>query len=132
MKILINALDDESVILEWLENIFYDEIFDLKVFKTAPEFIAAFSPEIDLIITDLRVPGYDLFSTLEYFNSINKGVYIIVISAYFDEAICERLFELGVDRIVRKGGDVKWIHKIAKYVNDLFPRIYQRTEILQE
>lgn len=131
MRILINALDDEEVILEWLQNIFYDEIFDLKVFNTAREFIAAFSPDIDLIITDLRVPGYDLFSTLEHFNSINKGVYIIVISAYFDDGIYERLFELGVDRVIRKTGDIKWIHKIARYVNELFPRIYNRAQLLQ-
>lgn len=130
MKLSVLALDDDPVILEWLQHIFDSEVYDLKVFKDAREFISAFTPDIDLVITDMRVPGYDLYSTLERFHSINKGVYIIVISAYFDDSIYERLFELGVDRVIQKNKP-EWIHKIGQYVNELFPRIHERAQLLQ-
>lgn len=130
MHISILALDDEDVILEYLQRIFTDEIFDLKVFDKPGEFIDAFNKDVDLIITDLRVPGYDAYKTLEKFKSINRGVYIIVISAFFDIAICQRLFELDVDRIIDKGDTLTWIKKIGQYVNELFPRIVKRNEIL--
>ena len=130
MKISVLCLDDEPVILEWMQSIFHDEIFDLRAFNNAGEFIAAFNKDVDLVITDLRVPGYDYDATLRGFNAINKGVYIIVISAYFSDEIFERLFELGVDRVIRKGSDIKWIQKIGQYVNELFPRIYERSKIL--
>lgn len=130
MKLSVLALDDEPVILEWMKHVFEDEIYDLKVFKDAREFIAAFTSDTDLVITDMRVPGYDLYSTLEHFHEINKGVYIIVISAYFDDSIYERLFELGVDRVIQKNKP-EWIHKIGQYVNELFPRIHQRAQLSQ-
>lgn len=130
MQIQILALDDESVILEYLERIFTDEIFNLKVFDNADEFIKAFNKDVDLIITDLRVPGYDAYKTLAQFKSINRGVYIIVISAFFDENVYERLFELDVDRVIRKGDTMNWIKKIGQYVNELFPRIFERAKIL--
>lgn len=131
MRLHVNCLDDETVILEWLENIFYDEIFDLKVFSNPDEFIKAFNDGVDLVITDMRVPGYDPYAALKYFKTIRKnGLYIIVISAYFDVPMCKQLFELGVDRIIEKGATIKWIHEIAKYVNDLFPRIYERAKLL--
>jgi DNA-binding NtrC family response regulator len=130
MKILINALDDEPVILEWLQHVFDDEIYDLKVFKKPQDFIAAFLPDVDLIITDMRVPGYDIYSTLEHFREIKRGVYVIVISAYLDVNICQRLFELDVNRVIEKSRP-EWIHLIERYVNQLFPRIHKRAEILQ-
>lgn len=130
MKLSVLALDDEPVILEWMKHVFEDEIYELKVFKDAREFIDAFTADTDLVITDMRVPGYDLYSTLEHFHEINKGVYIIVISAYFDDAIYERLFELGVDRVIQKNKP-EWIHKIGRYVNELFPRIHQRAQLSQ-
>ena len=130
MKLSVLALDDEPVILEWMRHVFEDEVYDLKTFKQPQEFIAAFTADTDLVITDMRVPGYDLYSTLEHFHEINKGVYIIVISAYFDDAIYERLFELGVDRVIQKNKP-EWIHKIGQYVNELFPRIHQRVQLSQ-
>lgn|ERR1700688_2802539 len=131
MKILIHALDDEQIVLDWLEHLFSDPVYDLHVFSDAKEFEDAFNGDVDLVITDMRVPGYDLFATLKKFKTIKRGVYLIVISGYFDDEIYERLFELDVDRVIKKGSDLKWMFKIENYVNDLFPRIRQRAEILQ-
>ncbi len=130
--ILVHAFDDEPVILEWMQEMFPPELFKLRVFEDPNEFRTAFTKDVDLIITDLRAPGYDWDETLTYFKSIRpNGLFIIVISAHFTDDIFERLFELGVDRTVRKGSDMKWMNKIPKYVNDLFPRIFGRTKILQ-
>ncbi|HXP51160.1 MAG TPA: response regulator [Bacteroidia bacterium] len=132
MKILINALDDEPVMNEWLVELFKDSVYDLKVFSDPKQFIEAFTPDTDVIITDMRVPGYLLYNALEYFKTKRPyGLYIIVMSAYFDVEICERLFELDVDRIVQKGSTMDWMQKIPQYVNEFFPRISQR-QILAE
>ncbi len=52
-------------------------------------------------------------------------------SAYFDDNIYERLFELGVDRVVKKGTNDKWVKKIAGYLNDFVPKIELKLELLQ-
>lgn len=130
MIIHVHALDDEQIILEWLQNVFYGEVFDLKLFSDPKQFKDSFTEDVDLVITDMRVPGYQPYDTLKYFKEKRKGLYIIVLSAYFDVDMCKRLFELDVDRIVEKGSTMAWMHEIAKYVNDLFPRIYERAQIL--
>lgn len=133
MRILINALDDEEVILEWLQNLFPEDIFDLKLFHNAKQFIDAFTPNTDLIITDAKVPGYHLQQTLKDFHNINKGVYIIVISGFVNEEFLLPLFPLGVNYVIPKDSiGTKWLDKVKEAVMELMPRMLKRAHHLSE
>lgn len=133
MNILVHAFDDESIVLEWLQRLLSPDKFNLKVFKDPKQFIAAFTENVDLIITDIRAPGYHIDDALDNFKKIRpRGLYIIVISAHFDNDINQRLFELGVDRIVPKGSDNQdWVDTLTRYLNELFPSIHERTLLSQ-
>ncbi len=132
MKILINALDDEEIILEWLQGLFPNDVYDLQLFKNSDDFIKAFRPDTDLIITDAKVTGYDLHEALKYFKTIRKnGLYIIVISGYVDQDFLLPLFPLGVNYVIPKtGNDTKWLNRLRAAVDDLMPRILKRAQLL--
>lgn len=132
MKILINALDNEAIILEWLKDLFPSEYYDLKLFKDARLFIEAFTKNTDLIITDAKVDGYDLHKTLRDFRQINKGVFIIVISGYVNEDFLLPLFPLGVNYVIPKRGiDDGWLNDVKEAVNELIPRMVHRAQLLE-
>jgi len=132
MKIHINALDDEEIILEWLKDLFNGDSFDLKTFTNGDDFRNAFSKETDMVITDARVPGYDLYDTLKYFRSISKGVYIIVITAYCSVDFLLPLFPLAVNEVIEKDTiSQNWLNKIRDSVKSFLPSIINRTQLLE-
>lgn len=132
MKILINALDDEEIILDWLKDLFPHDLYDLKLFKDARLFIQAFTKTTDLIITDAKVDGYDLHKTLRDFKQINKGVFIIIISGHVNEDFLLPLFPLGVNYVIpKKGIDNEWLNDVKEAVNELLPRMLHRAQLLE-
>lgn len=131
MKILINALDDEEIILEWLKGMFPDDIYDLKLFKDARLFVQAFTRHTDLIITDAKVPGYDIHKTLSNFRQINKGVFIIIISGYIGTEFLLPLFPLGVNYVIEKNINRDWLEEVKQAVEELIPRMVYKAQLLE-
>lgn len=138
MKVLINALDNEAIILEWLKDLFPSNDYDLNLFKDPRLFVEAFTKNTDLIITDVRVDGYDLHKTLKHFKNIREGVYIIVISGFVDYTpsyvndFLLPLFPLGVNYFIQKdtiGTD--WLNQVRDAVEALIPRMSYRAHLLQ-
>lgn len=131
MKVLIYILDDSEADREFIEMAIGDQ-FEIASFHNPDTFKANLSNDVNIVITDVRVPGYDVYETIQYLHDYYPGIYVIVISGYFDDDTYERLFELGVDRTVRKeGNNLIWSKKVAKYVNDLAPKIELKRELLK-
>src|SRR6266478_1003763 len=109
--IVIHCLDDEEIVGEWLKDLFPRETYEVKIFSSPIQFIGAFSDKVDLVITDMKVPGYDLHTTLKHFKEIREGVYIIVISGYIrDNNFLIPLFPLGVSYVIEKTASGKdWL-----------------------
>lgn len=129
---LIYILDDTEADRELIEMKLRDNAdLDIISFYDPKTFTERLSDDVALVITDIRIPNYDVFQSIEYIQQHYPGIYLIVISGYFDDGIYERLFELGVDRVVSKTG-LSWMNKVAKYVNDLLPKISQRQKLLHK
>lgn len=131
ISIEILLLDDAEADREFLVGkLSENEQLSIREFYNGNEFRKAISDDTRLIITDVCVPGYDVFETIDYTHINFPGVYIIVISGHFDDYIYERLFEFGVDRVVKKGTNEMWINKVIKYVDQLLPKIIQKQNLL--
>lgn len=124
VKILINILDDAESDREFIEMVLGEnQELQITSFYDPKLFRESLSDDVSLIITDVRIPGFDIFEMVKHINDNYPGIYIIVVSGYFTDEIYERLFELGVDRVVKKTVGNEWVNKVWKYVNDLLPKI---------
>lgn len=131
MTINILTLDDSSADRDFIVNILNaNDQLHVTGFWNADEFKQSITNDIGLIITDVRVPGYDVFDMISYIHNNFPGIYIIVISGYFNDDIYAELFELGVDRVVQKKGNMAWAEKVSKYVDDLLPKILAKKELM--
>jgi DNA-binding NarL/FixJ family response regulator len=132
MNIITYILEDAEADRDFIEFVLKDDDrLDITYFYDPISFKENLSDDINIVITDVRIPHYDVFKTIEYIRDNFPGIYIIVMSGYFDDAIYERLFELGVDRVVKKGTDEKWVRRIAKYINDFLPKIELKQELMK-
>lgn len=126
--ILDDAESDRDFIVDLLNE---NENLNVTGFWNVEEFKQSLSSDISLIITDVRIPGYDVFEMISYIHDNFPGIYIIVVSGYFNDDIYAKLFELSVDRVVHKGTSTAWINKVSMYVEQLMPRIMLKKELMQ-
>lgn len=132
IKILINVLDDAEADREYIEFVLTkNDQLQIKSFFDPSEFKQSLSDEVSLIITDVRIPGYDVFEMIQYIHDKYPGIYVIVVSGFFNDDIYEKLFELGVDRVVTKNIGAEWVNKVALYVEQLLPKILLKKELLK-
>lgn len=130
VRIIINVLDDDEMILEFIKNIFSDDpIYNVSTFYNQEDFKKAFNENVDLIITDVKVPRYDFINSLKEFVEINPGCYIIVISGFVDnKEFLLPLFPLGVQYVIEKTSNIEWYNEIRKAVDALKPKMLKRAK----
>lgn len=115
-KILI--VDDEKLMRDLLSNLLGSE-YDC---VTAENGVAGLSylekhpGEMDLIITDLMMPGMDGFAMLDCVrsNDVNKSTPTLVVTSMEDKNDIRRAFDLGVDDVVIKPVDVDILKQRVK------------------
>lgn len=130
IKIIVNVLDDDPVIPDLIKELFSDDkTYDISCFSTANEFFNAFSKKTNLVITDVRVPEYDVISTIETIGKINPSCYIVVMSAYFDVAILKEFIRLRVDAVVEKGPTLDWFNELRSAVESLRPKMIEKARL---
>lgn len=129
-KIQILIIDDAEADREFISLELRERGFEVYEFYNPADFKAALNEKTSMVITDVRIPGYNVFEMIEYLKDNFPWVYIIVISGHFDDDdVYERLFELEVDRVVNKGTNEVWIGKVIKYVNQLLHKILKKREL---
>jgi len=127
IRILINVLDDQEWLLELIKDIFHDDqTWIVQTYNKPDSFIAAFNDNVDLVISDIRVEGYDVVETLRQFAKINPSCYLVVMSAYLDDMYDTLINEVGVDKTVKKTEDYNWIEVLKKRVEELKPKILDK------
>lgn len=132
IKILINVLDDEQWLLDMITEIFSDDqIYSVHTYTDPKSFIEAFNKDVDLIITDAKIHGYDVVENLKNFAKINPGCYMVVISAFLDNLYDVLINECHVDRTVKKTHEITWMHQLRERVESLKPMILGKAKFIQ-
>ena len=101
MRILI--VDDEKDVREVLRDFFEMEgfeVFEAVEGKSAVE-IAREHP-LDVVLTDLRMPGTDGFSVLKEIRHIRPEAAVLIFSGYASPADASEALKLGCDGYVNK------------------------------
>lgn len=102
-RINILIVEDEREVLQSLSNIIgrrYSKVFTA---KNAQNALAIFrDKKIDLVITDIRMPGMDGLTMLRKMKVLKPNLHRIVMSAYSDAEYFLQAIDLGVDGYVIK------------------------------
>jgi|GEM_PF-4382611 len=131
LKILIHVLDDDPILLEFIEDTFKNDVYEVKCFSDPNKFKAEFNKSVDLIITDVRLPGYDVLSTIQTISKINPACYIIVISGFFEKEILMKFIRLRVDDVIEKGPSLDWLSQLKEAVERLKPKLLDKARTKQ-
>jgi two-component system response regulator YesN len=84
--------DDEPKVSQLIKNLIKWETLNLELAATAPDGITALElikkHRPDIVITDIRMPGYDGIELIKYAKEINPNIDFIIVSGYqhFDYA----------------------------------------------
>lgn len=104
IKVLI--ADDEYKICELINNIVSWERYDMKVVGIALDGLDAISflknNEVDVIITDIRMPGYDGLDLIQMGKACNPNISFIIISGYSQFEYAQKAVRLGVIDYLQK------------------------------
>lgn len=104
IKVLI--ADDEYKICELINNLVQWETYHMKVVGIALDGLDAVSflenHEVDVIITDIRMPGYDGLDLIQKGKECNPGISFIIISGYSQFEYAQRAVRLGVIDYLQK------------------------------
>lgn len=104
MKILI--ADDHELFLKGLEFTLKENIENLDII-TAQNYTEIFDclsrqKEIDLIITDLSMPGANWLTAINKIHQLLPDIPLIIISAVFDKEILQQTLDIGVSGYIPK------------------------------
>jgi len=111
----VHILDDTEIVLDLLKPLLKQH--DVFTYSNPELFLSSLSPEVDVIITDLRVSRYDAIKHIRDFKNINIAVKVIVISAYFTEDILFQLIDAHIFTAVKKTHEFEWLEKVSNAVN---------------
>lgn len=132
IKIIVNVLEDEAWIHSFIKEIFSDdELYEITCYSKPELFIDAFSQDVDLIITDIKILGYDVVENLKKFSKINPGCYLVVISGYLDDLYDILINDCNVDRTVEKTSDLSWLKLLRERVDSLKPKILGKSKFIK-
>jgi signal transduction histidine kinase/ActR/RegA family two-component response regulator len=98
-------VDDEKPIVGWLRALLKRCGYTVEGFVQPVEAMEAFEADpqrFDIVLTDLTMPGLTGADLARKIKSIRPEVPIILMSGYDDVAAPDRLFEAGVDEVLRK------------------------------
>ncbi len=104
MKILI--ADDHELFLKGLELILADFTLDTQLVKASNYkevlSIVAEQKDIDLILTDLAMPGANWLDALQQIHNLLPNTPIIILSAVFDKEIVQKTIDIGAAGYIPK------------------------------
>ena len=127
IHILILILDDNLSDLEAMTRaLSHTDTFSIKTFYDPDEFRAALSDDVYMVITDIGIMNYNVFDTAIEIKQQYPGVYMIVVSGYFDEKIFTKLInECHVWGIVNKN-EHNWTDVLKNIVDRTVPKMLDK------
>jgi FixJ family two-component response regulator len=102
-KKVIAILDDEPAMRKALRRLLTSCGFHVEEYERGEELIAASgSNSLDCLLLDLHMPGLNGFDVLETWRSRRIAVPVIVITAYDEPGMAERVLALGASAYLKK------------------------------
>jgi FixJ family two-component response regulator len=102
-KKVIAILDDEPAMRKALRRLLTSCGFCVEEYERGEELIAASgSNSLDCLLLDLHMPGLNGFDVLETWRSRRIAVPVIVITAYDEPGMAERVLALGASAYLKK------------------------------
>ncbi|RKP58135.1 response regulator [Cohnella endophytica] len=102
----VMIVDDESLVRIGLQSMIDWERFGFRiagVFKNGEEMLAAAAGQhIDVVLTDIRMPGMDGFELIRELRKTNPDIHVIVLSSYNDFEYTRQAIRLGVKDYISK------------------------------
>lgn len=126
-KIITYVVDDDPIVTEFITNLFPGD--EVTCFHNADSFFTAFNKSVNMVITDIRIPGFDIISTIKTIQVVNPVCYILVISAYFTEEMLMQFIKLRVDSAVKKTHEIEWYDELKSEVERLRPKVIEKARI---
>jgi CheY-like chemotaxis protein len=83
----ILLVDDEPLVVAFIGAVAKSLGFRIEAAKDGPEalWLFAMDPNIDALVTDVRMPGMDGFELAETLRAKRPGLPILIISGYFEK-----------------------------------------------
>jgi DNA-binding NtrC family response regulator len=131
LKILVHIIDDEEAILDYLKYEFEQEAdYTVKYFDNSTDFYGNFNKDVDLLITDVKLPQYDILDALKFVSEKNPACYIIVMSAFLSVDLLKEMIKYRVDGVVEKSSS-NWVAELRHEIDRLKPKLIQKTSLRQ-
>ena len=119
MNVLI--VEDSEIDREILKHYLYDSFNSIMFASGGKEGFNLFQTHnIDLIITDIQMPGFNGFELIQKVRELNSNVYIIISSSYYDTQNLLKAIELDVDGFLIKPFDVSQFKHIVSKITKLY------------
>lgn len=128
IKIIANVLDDEESVLIGVKHVLSDiPELQIECFTSVQKLFDQLDRSVDLVITDVRLnQGYDIDDIINKILVKNPNCYVIVMSAYMDLVLAEKLSLLGI-RWVQKDSAI-WLDKLKRIVDLIHPSLKLRAK----
>ena len=115
----ILIIDDEKSLLDLLTVVFKKEGYAVKSsLSAAGGFEILAKEEIDLVVTDIKMPGADGMDILRYARENLPDLPVILITAFGDERICEEAFTRGTYDILLKPFDLDDLLEVLRHARE--------------
>lgn len=134
--IQVLVVEDESPILRGICKIIVhlDSHFEIKATayntKEAIEYLTAQSNSIDLVITDICMPGQNGIFLLKWIRENKLPIEVIIISGYEDFKFAQQALQYGVfDYILKPVNKVQLktvLNKVSEHIKDNYTRNFQQ------
>ncbi len=113
-------MDDEEAIRYSLSELLADEVNDVVVAEHVPAALTAMEEqEVDLVISDLRMPAMDGLELLEHIRRDHADTLFVLMTAFGDERTAVRALQLGAFHYIPKPFDNDEIRAIVQRAREM-------------
>ncbi|MCF2909385.1 response regulator [Pseudoalteromonas rubra] len=111
--LIIDDVEDvRSYLIDILENLGFEEVYESEDFKSAMPLMAEKSPNV--IFLDIELPDTDGTQILEYINDNYPNVHVIMCSGHNSLENVQNTWELGAKGFIAKPFNAKKVDSVMK------------------
>lgn len=102
MKRRVLVVEDEPIIRMVLEEVLEESGWEVVVAKDGPEARARYTPDVELVLLDIRLPGADGVDLAEEFLTLRPACRVVVMSGHGTPETVSRALKVGVCGFLHK------------------------------
>ena len=136
MKLKLIIADDEPRVCQLIENILPWRDYSIEISGKAYNGIDAFhliqDKLPDIVITDIRMPGYNGITLIEKCSKINPDISFIIISGYRDFEYAQSALKFGAEDYLLKPVSKEELEQIIRKVIEKKTQKNQKSKIKED